>query len=191
MTCPHCGTYCTNNSIFCTPPIKESNMEMMSKGQDKDFSIPEMVEFTKDSIEYVAIKKESMQKLASVITLEADMIQALASQCEMQMEVIEQALPNVNEGIKEKLTSVSELFSERYDKVFKHFLQAMQEIGLNIDTSLMFPPEDKVGEKGMPENDQGKAEETDQERVDRITEMNLDDMEEPKDYGSDPVMGGS
>lgn len=28
MTCPHCGTYCMNNSIFCNPPlIEEQTME--------------------------------------------------------------------------------------------------------------------------------------------------------------------
>ena len=23
MTCPNCGYYCTDSSVFCTPPIKE------------------------------------------------------------------------------------------------------------------------------------------------------------------------
>ena len=26
MTCPHCGTYCTNKSIFCEPPLIEERV---------------------------------------------------------------------------------------------------------------------------------------------------------------------
>lgn len=29
MTCPHCGYYCNNNSVFCLPPITENSTKMI------------------------------------------------------------------------------------------------------------------------------------------------------------------
>ena len=127
-------------------------MEMMGKGGEQ-FELPGMEEFMKGTTAYVTVEKKAVQQLADVLSLESDMIQALASQCEVQIDTMNTIMPHVAEDMREKLAHVSGLFADRFDELFKFFLQVMQEIGLPIDVSTIWPDEPEEEDRGT-----GKAE---------------------------------
>jgi len=120
-------------------------MDVKTFGSEKtgELNLPGMEEFMRDEVEYVSVEKKVVKQLAEVVDVEGIMIQALGSQCEAQMDVMATISSTMSEGeTKTKFDKVRELFADRYDQLFEHFLKTLQESGVNVDLDAVYPDDD-------------------------------------------------
>lgn len=109
-----------------------------------EFSLPGVKEFMKGSIKYLTIEKETIKRMIESTNLAGDMIQALGSQCEVQMDVLNNVASILTGETKTKLDRVYKLFAKRYDALFTNFLQAMQDItGMDVDLDNLDPGKER------------------------------------------------
>ena len=135
-------------------------IKTLDSERNGELNLPGMEEFMRDEVKYISVEKKIVKQLAEIVDLEGVMIQALGSQCEAQMDVMDTISSTMEEGeTKDKFDIVRKLFADRYDELFEHFLKTLQESGITGDLDAIYPDEDDdPGTQDITKEDEDQGE---------------------------------